>query len=168
MTDIQTSDAEIKRAKHLHSVLLFDFIVIHIFVFVLAISMIKSSYIPLILMPAFSLVLLGYVLFKAQQGLSKEPSRFVRCHMLLAAKRARLFLALFLVTGTFTAVMYFGGHQFGMSTITSYSLAFGFGQLPFMVALLVLVVLEFDAEHQCKSGKIPAAALAMHPAAKQE
>lgn len=166
--DIQASDAEIKRAKHLHSVLLFDFIVIHIFVFVLAISMIKSSYIPLILMPTLSLALLGYVLFKAQQALTKEPSRFVRCHMLLAAKRARLFLALFLVTGTFTAVMYFGGHQFGMSKITSYSLAFGFGQLPFMVALLVLVVMEFDAEHQCKSSTIPAAALALHPAAKEE
>lgn len=166
--DIQASDAEIKRAKQLHSVLLFDFIVIHIFVFVLAISMIKSSHIPLILMPPLSLALLGYVLVKAKQALTKEPSRFVRCHMLLAAKRARLFLALFLVTGTFTAVMYFGGSQFGMSKITSYSLAFGFGQLPFMVALLVLVVLEFDAEHQCKSCKIPAAALALHPDAKEE
>lgn len=166
--DTQASDAEIKRAKQLHSVLLFDFIVIHIFVFVLAISMIKSSHIPLILMPPLSLALLGYVLVKAKQALTKEPSRFVRCHMLLAAKRARLFLALFLVTGTFTAVMYFGGSQFGMSKITSYSLAFGFGQLPFMVALLMLVVLEFDAEHQCKSSKIPAAALALHPAAKEE
>lgn len=166
--DIQASDAEIKRAKHLHSVLLFDFIVIHIFIFVLAISMIKTSYIPLILVPTLSLALLGYVLFKAKQALTKEPSRFVRCHMLLAAKRARLFLTLFLVTGTFTAVMYFGGPQFGMNKITSYSLAFGFGQLPFMVALLVLVVLEFDAEHQCKSSKIPAAALALHPAAKEK
>lgn len=166
--DIQASDAEIKRAKHLHSVLLFDFIVIHIFIFVLAISMIKTSYIPLILVPTLSLALLGYVLFKAKQALTKEPSRFVHCHMLLAAKRARLFLTLFLVTGTFTAVMYFGGPQFGMNKITSYSLAFGFGQLPFMVALLVLVVLEFDAEHQCKSSKIPAAALALHPAAKEK
>lgn len=166
--DTQASDAEIKRAKQLHSMLLFDFIVIHIFIFVLAISMVKTSYIPLILMPLLSLAMLGYVMIKAKQALTQEPSRFVRCHMLLAAKRARLFLALFLVTGTFTAVMYFGGPQFGMSKITSYSLAFGIGQLPFMVALLVLIVLEFDAEHQCKSSKIPGAALALHPAAKDE
>jgi len=165
--DNQASDAEIKRAKNLHSIMLFDFIVIHIFVFVLAISMIKTSYIPLILMPMLSLAMLGFVLFKAKQALTNEPSKFVRCHMLLAAKRAKLFLALFLVTGTFTAVMYFGGPQFGMSKITSYSLAFGFGQLPFMIALLVLVVLEFDAEHQCKSSKIPAAALALDSAAKE-
>lgn len=165
--DIQASDAEIKRAKQLHSVLLFDFIVIHIFVFVLALGMIKNSYIPLILMPVVSLALLGYVMFRAKQALTQEPSRFVRCHMLLAARRARLFLTLFLVTGTFTAVMYFGGPQFGMSKITSYSLAFGLGQLPFMVALLALVVLEFDAEHQCKSSKIPSSALALHPVAAE-
>ena len=164
--EFQANDAEIKRAKSLHSVLLFDFIVIHIFMFVLAISMIKSTYIPLVLMPCFSLALLAYVMIKAKGALTNEPSHFVRCHMLLAAKRARLFLTLFLITGTFTAVMYFGGAQFGMSKITSYALAFGIGQLPFMVALLVLVVLEFDAEHQCKSSKIPGAALALHPDSK--
>jgi hypothetical protein len=59
--------------------------------------------------------------------------------------------------------MYFGGTKLGLSPIASKSLAFGIGQLPFMVALLVLVVMEFDAEHQCKSSKIPAAALALHP-----
>jgi hypothetical protein len=55
-----------------------------------------------------------------------------------------------------------------MSKITSYALAGGVGQLPFMVVLLVLVVLEFDAEHQCKTGKIPASALALHAALKKE
>jgi hypothetical protein len=165
--EFQASDAEMKRAKSLHSVLLFDFIVIHVFLFVLAISMIKSTLIPLVLMAVFSLASLGYVMFRAKQSLTNEPSHFVRCHNLLAAKRARLFLILFLVTGTFTAVMFFGGPQLGMSKIASYSLAFGVGQLPFMVALLALVVMEYDAEHQCKSSKIPAAALAMHPAPKE-
>lgn len=166
--DFQASETEIKRAKFLHSILLFDFIVIHIFIFILAISMIKMSYVPLILMAVFSMLSLGYVMVKAKQSLSREPSYFVRCHNLLAAKRARLFLILFLVTGSFTAIMFFGGAQFGMSKIASYSLAFGLGQLPFMVALLALVVMEFDAEHQCKSSKIPAAALAMHPAPAQD
>lgn len=164
--DNQASEVEIKSAKQLHSVLLFNFIVIHIFIFVLAISMIKTSLVPMMLMPALSLALLGFVMVKAKQAITRESSQFVRCHMLLAARRARLFLGLFLVTGTFTAVMYFGGPQFGISKIASYSLAFGLGQLPFMVALLVLIVLEFDAEHQCKSSKIPAAALALDPAAK--
>jgi hypothetical protein len=157
------SNAEIQRAKKLHSMLLFDFIVVHVFVFVIALGMIKTSPVPLMVMPLISLSLLGYVIFSAMQSSRTEPSHFVRSHQLLAAKRARLFLALFVVTGTFTAVMYFGGTKLGLSPIASKSLAFGIGQLPFMVALLVLVVMEFDAEHQCKSSKIPAAALALHP-----
>lgn len=162
------SDAEIRRAKRLHSMLLFDFIVVHVFVFVTALGMIKTSMVPLMLMPVFSIALLAFVIIKARTSLTTEPSYFVRCHQLLAAKRAGLFMALFIVTGTFTAVMYFGGSQIGLSPIASKSLAFGIGQLPFMVALLVLVVMEFDAEHQCKASKIPAAALALHPDTNKE
>lgn len=163
----QASPAEIKRAQHLHAVLLFDFIVVHVFVFILALSLIKTSYLPLILMPLFSVGALGYVMFKARQALTREPCWFVRCHMILAGRRARMFLALFAVTGAFTALMFFGGGKIGLSPIASLSLAFGLGQLPFMASLLVLIVMEFDAEHQCKSGKIPAAALALHPAPEE-
>jgi hypothetical protein len=159
----QVSADEIVRAKQLHSYLLFDFIVVHVFIFVLALSLFKTSPLPIILMPILSIALLGNVIFRAQRALTQETSEFVLCHKLLAGKRAKLFLILFLVTGSFTAFCIFGGAQFGMSKITSYALAGGIGQLPFMVALLALVVLEFDAEHQCKSGQIPAAALALRP-----
>ena len=164
----QASAVEIKRAQHLHSVLLFDFIVIHVFVFVIAISLLQTSLIPLILMPLLSFTLIGYVLLRAWQARTREPSWFVRCHWLLAAKRARMFLALFVITGTFSAVLYFGGAQLGISPIASKALAFGLGQLPFMMSLLALVIMEFDAEHQCKSSKIPAAGLALHPAPKED
>jgi len=163
----QVTEAEIARAKSLHSVLLFDFIVVHVFVFVLALSLLKASLIPIMLMPVLSIALLGNVIFRAMRAHTQETSVFVLCHNLLAAKRAKLFLLLFIVTGTLTAVLIFGGAQFGMSKITSYALAAGTGQLPFMVSLLVLVVLEFDAEHQCKSGRIPAAALALHSATRK-
>lgn len=163
----QVTEAEVSRAKSLHSVLLFDFIVIHVFVFVLALSLLKASFIPIMLMPVLSIALLVGVIFKATRAISQEASVFVLCHNLLAAKRAKLFLLLFIVTGTLTAVLIFGGAQLGMSKITSYALAAGTGQLPFMVALLILVVLEFDAEHQCKDGKIPAAASKLHSALKK-
>lgn len=164
----QASAAEIKRAKHLHAVLLFDFIVIHIFVFLIAVSVIKTTFIPMILMPLLSIASLGYVQFKAQRARTREPSWFVRSHALLAAKRARLFLALFVVTGTFTAVLFFFGEKMGIPTIAKIPLAFGLGQLPFMLSLLVLVVLEFDAEHQCSSSKVPAAAAALCPPSMEE
>lgn len=158
------TQAEISRAKILHSVLLFDFIVVHVFVFVLSLSLINNSLIPIMLMPVLSIILLGNVIFKANRARTRETSVFVLSHNLLAAKRAKLFLLLFIVTGTLTTLLVMGGPQLGMSKITSWALAVGIGQLPFMVALLVLVVMEFDAEHQCKDGKIPASALALHAA----
>lgn len=163
----QITKAEVSRAKSLHSILLFDFIVVHVFVFVLALSLLKASPIPLMLMPILSIALLGSVIFKAKRAITLESSVFVLCHNLLAAQRAKLFLLLFIVTGTLTTALIFGGAQFGMSKITSYALAAGIGQLPFMVVLLVLVVLEFDAEHQSKDGKIPAAASNLHSALKK-
>lgn len=165
--DYQATQDEIKRASLLHSVLLFDFIVVHIFIFVLALSLLKTSLIPIAIMPLISISLLGFVLFKARRALAQESSWYVRCHMQLAAKRARLFLILFLLTGSFTALLFIGGPQLGMSPIASKSLAVGLGQLPFMVVLLALVIMEYDAEHQCKTGKIPAAAIALHPAPKE-
>ncbi|MEI7455621.1 MAG: hypothetical protein WCK93_02760 [Nitrosomonadales bacterium] len=164
----QVTEAEVSRAKSLHSMLLFDFIVVHVFLFVLALSLLKASMLPIALMPIISIALLSNVIFKANRAIVQETSIFVLCHNLLAAKRAKLFLILFVVTGTLTTVLIVGGAQLGMSKITSYALAGGIGQLPFMVALLVLVVLEFDAEHQCKAGKIPASALALHSALKKD
>lgn len=164
----QYTEAEVKRAKKLHSMLLFDFIVVHVFLFVLALSLLKASFIPMILMPALSIGLLANVIIKASRSISRESCEFVLCHNLLARQRAKLFLMLFIITGTLTTVLVLGGAEFGMSKITSYALAAGIGQLPFMVALLVLVVLEFDAEHQCKDGKIPAAALKLHAALKKD
>lgn len=164
----QVTEAEVSRAKSLHSVLLFDFIVVHVFLFVLTLGLLKTSIVPIALMPVISIALLANVIFKASRAIGQETCVFVLCHNLLAAQRAKLFLLLFIVTGTLTAALVFGGAQLGMSKITSWALAVGIGQLPFMVALLVLVVLEFDAEHQCKDGKIPAAALKLHAALKKD
>jgi hypothetical protein len=166
--EYQVTEAEVSRAKSLHSILLFDFIVIHVFIFVLALSLLKASLIPIMLMPVLSITLLSRVILKARSAITQESSVFVLCHNLLAAKRAKLFLMLFLVTGTLTTALVVAGGQFGMSKITSFALAGGVGQLPFMVVLLVLVVLEFDAEHQCKTGKIPPSALALHSALKKD
>lgn len=163
----QVTSAEMKRARHLHAVLLFNLIVNHIFFFLVAVSVIKQSLIPSLLVPLFSVLMLGYILVNAQRSLTREASWFVRCHWQLAAKRARTFLLLFVVMVTFSALIYFGGHAMGMKTLATLALTFGVGLLPFMVTLLVLVVLEFDAEHQCKLGKVPPSAAAAYPAPQE-
>jgi hypothetical protein len=159
--DQQVTDTEIKRARLLHSVLLFNFVVVHIFLFLGALTLAKVSLIPMDLIPVLSICLLSFVLWQAQRSKSMEPSWFVRCHQLLAARRARIFLLLFLITGGFTVFMLTAGVKLGMSPIAAKAIAIGLGQLPFMVTVLTLVVLEYDAEHQAKVGKIPKAAEAL-------
>lgn len=159
---IQSGETERKRARHLHAVLLFNLVVNHIFLFLMALTLIKTSRSPMILMAVLSISLLGYILIRARLALSSEPSWYIRCHWQLAAKRARLFLLLFLALGTLILVVYYGGHALGLKgpAIMAFSSILG---LVFMVSVLGLVVIEFDAEHMAKSGKVPAGAIANYP-----
>ncbi|MFZ5524677.1 MAG: hypothetical protein ACOY9D_11445 [Pseudomonadota bacterium] len=165
--DIQSSEAERKRARHLHAVLLFNLVVNHIFLFLMALTLIKMSSIPMILMVVLSIALLGYILISAKRALTSESSWFVCCHWQFAAKRARLFLFLFIALGILSAALFYGGQAMGMKAVATWALTGGFGLLPFMVAVLGLVVIEFDAEHQSKNGKVPAGAIAYYPPAKE-
>lgn len=162
MTDLQTSDTERKRARHLHAALLFNLVVNHIFLFLMALTLIKISRIPMVLMAVISISLIGYILVNAKRAMSNEPSWFIRCHWQFAAKRARLFLILFLVLGTLSVAFFYGGQAMGFKgvAVTAFTSILG---LVFMVAVLALVVLEFDAEHQAKDGKVPAGAIAHCP-----
>ncbi|KAF0205238.1 MAG: hypothetical protein FD173_1151 [Gallionellaceae bacterium] len=163
MTDLQTSDTERKRARHLHAVLLFNLVVNHIFLFLMALTLIKLSSIPMILMIVLSLSLLSYIHISAKRSLANETCWFIRCHWQFAAKRARLFLTLFLALGTLTLVLFYGGQAIHMQKVSTWALTGGLGLLPFMVSVLGLIVIEFDAEHQAKIGKVPAAAIAHCP-----
>jgi hypothetical protein len=161
--DIQSSEAERKRARHLHAILLFNLVVNHIFLFLMALTLLSQSIIFLIFSTVLSFVLLIYILIRAKRSLASEPSWYVRCHWQFAAKRARLFLFLFIALGTLSAVLYYGGHAMGMKAVATWALTGGFGLLPFMVAVLGLIVIEFDAEHQSKTGRVPAGAIAYYP-----
>lgn len=165
--EVQTNEAERKRARHLHAVLLFNLVVNHIFLFLMALTLIKLSSVPMILMVVLSITLLGYIMVSARRVLSSDASWFIRCHWQFAAKRARLFLFLFLALGTLTLALFYGGHAMGMKSVATWALTGGFGLLPFMVSVLGLVVIEFDAEHQSKIGKVPAGAIAHYPPPKE-
>ena len=165
--ELQTTEVERKSARHLHAVLLFNLVVNHIFLFLMALTLINQSRTPMILMVATSLSLLGYILIRAKKSLSNETSWFVRCHWQFAAKRARLFLTLFLALGSLTLILFYGGQAMHMQKVATWALTGGFGLLPFMVAVLGLIVIEFDAEHQSKTGRVPASAIAYHPPAQE-
>ncbi len=48
--DKPVTDAEKKRARHLHAVLLFNLVVNHIFLFLMALTLIAQSMLPMIIM----------------------------------------------------------------------------------------------------------------------
>jgi hypothetical protein len=164
--DIQTSDDERKRARHLHAALLFNLVVNHIFLFLMALTLIKLSYIPMVFMAVLSIALLSYIQIRAKRSLTEEPAWFVRCHWQFAAKRARMFLVLFLILGALTLAIFFGGQAIGLKGVAVMAFSSILG-LVFMVAVLGLVVIEFDAEHQSKGGKVPAGAIAYYPPPKE-
>lgn len=163
MADIQTTEAERKRARHLHAALLFNLVVNHIFLFLMALTLINFSTIPMVMMVALSLALLAYIQISANRSLTSEPSWYIRCHWQFAAKRARLFLYLFLALGTLTLVLFYGGQAMHMKKVATWALTGGFGLLPFMVSVLGLIIIEFDAEHLAKTGRVPAGAIAHYP-----
>jgi hypothetical protein len=165
--EIQASVAERKRARHLHAVLLFNLVVNHIFLFLMALTLIGVSKKPLMLVILVSISLMSYILIRAKHGLLAEPSWFVRCHWQFAAKRTRLFLLLFLAMGSLTLLLFYGGHAIGMQKVATWALTGGLGAFPFMASILVLIVVEFDAEHQAKGGKVPAGAIANYPLPKE-
>ena len=165
--DIQTTEAERKRARHLHAVLLFNLVVNHIFLFLMALTLLNQSSMFLVVMAILSVVLLGYIHVSAKRSLTNEPSWYIRCHWQFAAKRARLFLILFLALGSLTLVLFYGGQALHMQKVATWALTGGFGLLPFMVAVLGLIVVEFDAEHQSRTGRVPAGALANYPLPKE-
>lgn len=161
--DIQSTEAERTRARHLHAVLLFNLVVNHIFLFLMALTLINQSKIFLILMILLSLGLSAYILVRAKRSLTSEPSWYVRCHWQFAAKRSRLFMYLFIALGSLTVALYYGGVAMKMKAVETWALTGGLGLLPFMVAVLGLIVIEFDAEHQSKTGKVPKGALVNYP-----
>ncbi len=159
----QASPEEIKRAKRLHMIFMFNLIVNHVFLLVAGISVIKDLPQLLMLVPVISLISLTYIIFAAKRAASTETSWFVQCHWMLAAKRARIFVILLLSTVAFIALVFFGGTAMEWSRMLIFALIGAVSALPFMITLLTLLVLEYDADHQCSAGKVPAAAAALNP-----
>jgi len=163
MEDLKTSEEERKGARRLHSTLLFNLVVNHIFFFLMALTLIRDIPFLIGLSAIISIGLLTYILISAKRALKTEPSWYVRCHLQFAAKRARIFLYMFLALGTLSFGLFYGGQAMGMKDVMTWALTGGLGLLPFMVGVLALIVIEFDAEHQAKVGKVPAGALANYP-----
>lgn len=161
-TQYDITPEEAQRAKLPHELLLINLIFNHVFLFVATLAVVGSFPYGVFLVPIVSISIITYIALKSRTAIGKE-SWYVKCHWELGARRNRMFM--FLLIATLAIV----GGGFGIASllhlppITTKALIGGFGLLPFMVSLLILVIVSSDAVHQAKHGKLPAWVVKRYP-----
>jgi hypothetical protein len=151
-----TVDADqVRRAKLPHEFFLINLIFNHIFLFVASLTVFPSFPKVIVVVPTVSLSIIAFIMLRAR-SVSRRESWYVNCHWQLAAKRNRTFLFLLIATLTISGGGWLVSGLLHWSRIPTFAVIGGFGLLPFMVTLLVLVVMGNDAVHLAKNGRLPA------------
>ena len=149
------SSEERKRAKWPHEIFLINLIFNHIFVFCVTVAIFGSFPFMPALVPIISFFIIGYILIKARQVSASNEPWFVKSHWQIAAKRNRFFMLLLAITCIISGGGLWLSKMFGWAKIPTIALIGGVGLLPFMVALLVLIVLGNESVHIAHNGKLP-------------
>ena len=144
-----------KRAKWPHEIFLINLIFNHIFLFCAAVAVFGTFPLLTALVPAVSFAIIGYILIKARQVAVGGESWFVKAHWRIAARRNRLFMLLLTVTCIVSGGGLWLSGMLGWARIPTSALIAGVGLLPFMVALLVLIVLGNESVFMARDGKLP-------------
>lgn len=149
------SPEEGKRAKWPHEIFLINLIFNHVLLFCTTAAVVGSfPYIPL-LVPIISFSIIGYILIKAGSVNAGNESSFVKAHWQIAARRNRFFMLLLTVACTITGGGLWLSNMMGWGKIQTIALIGGIGLLPFMAALLVLVVLGNESVFMARNGRLP-------------
>lgn len=151
------------RAKWPHEIFLINLVFNHILVFVITFGVIRTFPLMILIVPSISFAIAGYIILNARQIAAGNETWFVKSHWKIAARRNLHFLWLL----TITCVIIGGGlwlsYLMGWSRIVTISVLGGFGLLPFMVSLLVLIVLGNDSLYQARHGKLPKRFIEQNP-----
>ena len=151
---------EKKMARHPHEIFLINLITNHILIFIGLLGMAKSYPLLMLVTPGISLCLLLYILYRARRALTQDPW-FVKCHWQIGARRSRLFIAMLAIMGlVVVGVLLASGGEPGPQ---HYAIG-GLGILPTMLTTLALIVMESDAMHQARLGKLPDSIVRRYPA----
>ena len=161
------SPEERKRAKWPHEIFLINLIFNHIFVFCATVAVFGTFPLLVALVPVISFSIVVYVLIKARQVAASGESWFVRMHWQLAARRNRLFMLLLAATCLVSGGGLWLSKIFGWSKVHVIALIGGIGLLPFMVALLVLIVLGNESVYMARDGKLPKRFAGQHPGVQE-
>ncbi|GAB4297915.1 MAG: hypothetical protein Kow0096_16280 [Thiohalomonadaceae bacterium] len=144
------SEDTAKAAKWPHEIFLINLIFNHILLFVAFLSASSLQRLALIV-PVISFAILAYILWRARKSLRVDPW-FVKCHWQLAARRSRTFV---IMLGIMVVVMIAIYLISGGNMRPQHWAFFGVGIMPTLVTVLVLIVMESDALHLARFGKMP-------------
>jgi len=148
------SEADKRGAKIAHEVFLTNLIVNHILLFAGLMGMASSMPLIMLATPSISVVALLYIMLRARIALKKD-SWFVMCHWQLTARRARFFITLLGVLGlVFLGLLASVGWD-PVELRPGHKAIGGVAMLPTLVTILVLIVMESDAQHKARSGIVP-------------
>jgi len=143
------------RAKWPHEIFLINLVFNHILVFASTFGVFSTFPLMVLIVPITSFAITGYILIKARQIAKGNETWFVKSHWAIADKRNKHFMWLLVITCAIVGGGLLVSKLMGWSKIATIALIGGFGLLPFMVALLVLIVLGNDSMYQARHGKLP-------------
>ena len=164
----KVSPAEARRAKWPHEIFLINLIFNHIFVFVATVSVVGTfPYLPA-LVPIISSCIIGYILVKSKQVSVSGETWFIKAHWQICSQRNRLFMLLLSIPCVIRIRGLWLSKTLGWSKIATIALIGGVGLLPFMVALLILIIMGNESVHLARTGKLPKSYLERHPDSQNE
>lgn len=143
------------RAKWPHEIFLINLVFNHILVFASTFGVFSTFPLMVLIVPITSFIITGYILVKAKQIAKGNETWFVKSHWAIADKRNKHFMWLLVITCAIVGGGLLVSKLMGWSKIATIALIGGFGLLPFMVSLLVLIVLGNDSMYQARHGKLP-------------
>lgn len=149
------SPEEARRAKWPHEIFLINLIFNHIFIFVATIAVVGSFPLLPLLVPIISFCIIIYILVKARHVSAGNETWFVKAHWQIGAKRNRLFMLLLGITCMISVGGLWLSKMLGWAKIPTIALIGGVGLLPFMIALLILIIMGNESVHLARTGKLP-------------
>lgn len=145
-------------ARSPHELFLINLVFNHVFLLI-ATLMATSLQGAVLVVPILSAGILVFTIWRAKRSLGRDPE-LVACHWQIAAKRSRLFAAIWASAGALVlmVLMISGGDL----KPTHYALGGLFG-LPVMGTMLLLIIMESEAMQQASNGTVPEWALERCP-----
>ncbi|MDT8371253.1 MAG: hypothetical protein RQ783_04565 [Gammaproteobacteria bacterium] len=150
----EPSEIEIKAAKVPHDIFLTNLIMNHILLFT-GIATFGQQYMTfLVLVPIFSVLLLSYTFYRASH-VNRDDGEFAYIHWQITKRWSRLFSYVLLLLVTVSIIGWLGNYYLGFMKEAVYALIGGFGILPTLISVLVLIVIESDGLHHARMGTLP-------------